>query len=128
MEHDRLVENAAQVGAALERLLADLVRQHICVGHVESLGLFATVELVCDRVTKAAFPSSVRLSKRDRQLAAGVGGEVSALMKDRGFLLRGTPTSLKIVPPLTITAKELDLAFGQLHEVLDALDGLAKCS
>ena len=50
-EEDKLIDRAAQTGALMADLLADLARRHTSVGAVRSIGLFGIVELVRNRRT-----------------------------------------------------------------------------
>ena len=106
---DRLWERSAALGQALlDRLLtATAALAH--VGEVRGLGLFAGIEIVADRGSRAPDPDRAR-AIRDRAFADGVvvgtAGPSDAV--------------LKLAPPLTIAQEELDAAVDCL---LAAIEG-----
>lgn len=95
MQRERLVENAATMGAYLLEQLQGL-RHHPTVGDVRGIGLLAGVELVKDQATKEKFAMD--------------GAEVQTLnaaLIDHGLLTRATHIIL-LSPPLCITRAEVD--------------------
>lgn len=103
VERERLVEQAAAMGAYLLEQLCDFPQRHATVGEVRGLGLLTAVELVKDRTTKEKFPLE--------------GAEVrtlQALLLDRGLLTHVTHI-IELSPPLCITRDEID----RMVEILD---------
>jgi len=108
IESEGLMENAATIGA---RLRAGLERlDHPAIGDIRGHGLFLGIEWVSDRENKTP----------DRD-----GARVAAnLLKDRGFLLSNAGSkgnTLKIRPPLVLSAGDADAFLAAFEEVLQAL-------
>ncbi|MFW6097782.1 MAG: aspartate aminotransferase family protein, partial [Chloroflexota bacterium] len=73
MQHEKLVQRAAQLGPQLgERLQANLGR-HPHVGDVRGLGFFWALELVQDRASKGPFPAAEQRAWRVWQRAFDLG-------------------------------------------------------
>jgi adenosylmethionine-8-amino-7-oxononanoate aminotransferase len=117
IEREKLVENAAEVGAYLMELLEDL-RSHPTVGDVRGKGLLAAVEFVKDKKTKESFvltdPFNVELTQQLRKM--GIIGRVRNI--------------LGIAPPLITTKSEvewlvsgLDKALGEVEKKLFLMEG-----
>ena len=68
-----LVERSAAAGAKLHALLSDALAGIDVVGDVRGRGLFAGIELVADRNTKAPFPRSARAAERVTRAARELG-------------------------------------------------------
>jgi 4-aminobutyrate aminotransferase-like enzyme/Ser/Thr protein kinase RdoA (MazF antagonist) len=106
LEDERLVENAASVGAWLRGELARLAKSHRAIGDVRGRGLMIGVELV-DRETGAP--------------AGLLAQTVRDQMRERGVLVgttRREANVLKIRPPLCIRQDEALLIVSTLDEVL----------
>jgi taurine--2-oxoglutarate transaminase len=114
-ESDGLIERSRRLGAQMYRELQKLQQRHAIVGAVRGgHGLFAVVELVRDRASKAppaawpdAHPALVKLVK-------------DALARNVSFATRGN--LIILAPPLVIEEKELQDALS----LLDALLGEVK--
>jgi 4-aminobutyrate aminotransferase len=107
IEENNLLEQAAALGRyALERLRTMMATQPL-IGDVRGLGLLLGLELVRDRETKArAFAEAEQVMYR-------------ALSKGLSFkVTMGNVISL--IPPLTVSQQELDIAFDILAECLSA--------
>jgi 4-aminobutyrate aminotransferase len=105
---DRLMENAADVGAHLLAALKQLMSKHPLIGDVRGRGLMIGVELVRDRQTKER-----ATSERDR---------VVRECFNRGLLLLGAgQNALRFSPPLVLTKDQADTAVRILDEALSAL-------
>jgi 4-aminobutyrate aminotransferase len=102
---DRLMANAAAVGAHLMERLRGLQEKHPIIGDVRGKGLMIGIELVKDRRTKER-----AVKERDR-----VVDECFA----RGLLLLGAGrNTLRLCPPLVLTKDEADIAVGIIDEAL----------
>jgi 4-aminobutyrate aminotransferase len=100
-----LVDNAARMGERLMARLRDLPRRCPIVGEVRGLGLMIGIELVRDQATKERAPDL-----RDRLVD---------LCFQRGLLLLGSgPNTIRICPPLVITAEQADFAAETIEECL----------
>lgn len=109
IEEERLVENAARVGALLRRGLEELAATHEPIGDVRGRGLAVGVELVRDRETR----------EPDAPLAERVVDE----LRERGVLVGRTGkagSALKIRPPLVFEPAHAELLVARLDEALAA--------
>jgi adenosylmethionine-8-amino-7-oxononanoate aminotransferase len=110
IERDRLVENAAHVGAHFQARLRERFADHPAVGEVRGVGLIAAVELVADRATKATFDP-----------AKGAAKAVYAAALERGLIVRPMVNdTLAMSPPLILTEAEADHIVDTLAEAIDA--------
>ena len=117
-EHE-LVENARTQG---ERLLAgaqDLMAKHEIVGNVVGLGLMVGLELVSNRQTKRPFPAALKVAAKvgDAALARGLityplQGCVDGVEGDM----------IKLTPPLSIGAEQVDELLALLADALGAVE------
>ena len=108
-ERERLVEKAAQHGAAVPGAARGAWRAHPLVGEARGYGLVGAVELVADKATKRSFDPK-----------AGVGPRAAAFAEAEGLLLRFLAGDvLSICPPLVITPQEIDELFDRLGRALD---------
>jgi alanine-glyoxylate transaminase/(R)-3-amino-2-methylpropionate-pyruvate transaminase len=108
IDEEGLQANAREVGGRLKAGLQDLARRHRLIGDVRGLGLMLGVELVRDRDTKEpAKEEALEVMEHAREMGVLVG---------KGGLDGNT---LRIKPPMCITAQDADLAV----EVLDAALG-----
>jgi len=108
---ERLIERSRALGPRLIQRLCDLQGRHAVIGDVRGgHGLFAVVELVADRATRAPhlpWP----------QVPPGLVALVeSALHEGVSFGLRGN--LLLVAPPLVIDEADLDRAIGLLDRLL----------
>ena len=105
IERERLLENAARVGAELEAGLERLAQRHALIGDVRGAGLFLGVELVRDRATQEpAEPETRAVLNELRRTGVLVGREGRY------------GNVLKIRPPLVFQSSHV-------RRFLSALDG-----
>ena len=114
-DDERLIERSRRLGATLREELDRLAARHAVIGEVRGgEGLFAVLELVRDRTTRAplapwpATHASLRVLV-DRARAAGVS-----------FATRGN--LLILAPPLVIDEADLAAALGLLDRLLGELN------
>jgi len=119
IEEDRLMDNAATVGAYYRAGLDSLKEKHDLVGDVRGMGLLQAMEFVKDRTTKEPAPeatSHFMEECRKRGLLVGKGGLF-------GNVIRTSP-------PLNISTSDVDQAIKIMDESLvaisPALAGAAK--
>jgi 4-aminobutyrate aminotransferase len=107
IERERLVDNAARVGAyAIERL-QEMKRRHRSIGDVRGRGLLLGVELVADRVTKTP--------------AADAAERVLYAALSRGLSFKTTMGNvLTLTPPLITTREQMGQALDILEQCLPA--------
>lgn len=113
-EEERLIERSRRLGAQLFERLRGLQAKHPVIGDVRGGdGLFAVIELVRDRNSKAPLSewpdSAPALKKLVRD----------ALARDVSFAIRGN--LIILAPPLVITEKELQDAVSLLDELIGTL-------
>jgi 4-aminobutyrate aminotransferase-like enzyme/Ser/Thr protein kinase RdoA (MazF antagonist) len=112
IEDEGLVANAEAVGIELRKAIAALATRHPAIGDVRGRGLMIGVELVADRAS--------------REPAPNLAANVKERMRERGVLVGTTGrlgTTLKIRPPLSITAAEAALIVEALDDSLGADSG-----
>lgn len=106
---DQMTSRAAEKGEHLNRGLLELQERHECIGDVRGRGLFAGIEFVKDRVTKAP--------------AASFGAAVSRRCFELGLninivQLPGMGGVMRMAPPLTISHAELDKGVAIIDEAI----------
>ena len=104
---EKLVENAQKVGDHMRKGLLGLQERHEVIGDVRGLGLMLATEFVTDRRTKAYDPSF-----KDR---------VTQEAFKRGLvLLPCGKSSIRYIPPLSITKEEVDMGIEVLDQAIRA--------
>jgi 4-aminobutyrate--pyruvate transaminase len=88
---------------------------HPLVGEVRGVGLLAGVELVADRVSRAAFEPGL-----------GFGGRVQRLAEQHGLIVRAMGDTIALCPPLIISIEEVDEISRRLTRALDDAVKLAR--
>jgi len=105
IEDERLVENAATVGAEALSRLEEMKGRHPLIGDVRGRGLLLGIELVTNRDT--------------REPAAQAAEAVMYGALDRGVSFKTTfGNVLTLTPPLTITAAEMNQAIDAIEAAL----------
>lgn len=113
IEQDRLADNAEQMGGRLRQGLLELMKRHPrTIGEVRGKGLMLGMELVMDETRQDRTPNPKAVSQlfeetKKRGLLIGKGG------------LFGN--CLRIAPPLTVGAHEVDEALTILGEAFAAM-------
>lgn len=109
IKEQRLVENAAEVGACLRDRLLELQEKHAAIGEVRGMGLLQGIELVEDRISKApatALTARVLETARENRILIGRGG------------LYGNV--IRMSPPLNIARSDVDEFVRALDRSLEA--------
>ncbi len=114
MRQDKLVENAANMGQVLHKLLTDLGESHPSVGDVRSLGLFGIIEVVKNRQTRE--PMAPWNSNSPQMVA------LRKACLDAGLFVYTHWHTILIIPPLIITAEQLQNGFSILDKALELTD------
>ena len=100
-----LVDNAARIGARMLARMSEWPRRFAGVGEVRGLGLMIGVEFVKDQATRERNPE---LRNRIAQAAF-----------ERGIIVLGAgPNSIRLSPPLVLTAEQADFAMETLEECI----------
>src|SRR5207248_6511562 len=106
---ERLIANAAEVGAHLMAGLKALIPKHPLIGDVRGRGLMIGVELVRDRQTKERAPE-----EREAVVASAFS---------RGLLLLGAgKNAIRFSPPLVLTRERADTAVRIFDEALTEVE------
>ena len=111
----KILENVNSVGNVLKEELNKIKEKHKCVGDVRSIGLFASVELVKDKITKEPI---VSYGKDSEGIMSGIIGKLKA----RGFMTYSHENMVFVCPPLIITQAQLKEELVKLDEVLKEVD------
>jgi taurine---2-oxoglutarate transaminase len=113
-----LLDKSRQDGEHLLRRLRAIQERHPSVGEVRGMGLFAAVELVRDRKSRAPF------NTEEDKLAGKplVADQVAAAMLKDGVFCVSWASHLIVAPPLIITRDELDHGLDVLDRALAVAD------
>ena len=114
MQQDGLVEKAKASGVVLKRMLQDLKEKHPSVGDVRSIGLFAGIELVKNRLTRE--PMAPFGSNSPEMIA------LRRYMLDMGLYLYTHWNMILIIPPLIITEDQLAEGMEIIDQALTITD------
>ena len=114
MQQDGLVEKAKASGVVLKRMLQDLKEKHPSVGDVRSIGLFAGIELVKNRLTRE--PMAPFGSNSPEMIA------LRRYMLDKGLYLYTHWNMILIIPPLIITEDQLAEGMEIIDQALTITD------
>jgi 4-aminobutyrate aminotransferase-like enzyme len=110
IESEKLIENAAAVGAYAKAGLARLADKHDVIGDIRGNGLFFGAELVTDRSEKTP--------------ASDLATKVINGMRERGVLMGKLgihQCTTKIRPPMPFTRDNADFMLSMLDDVLSGL-------
>jgi taurine---2-oxoglutarate transaminase len=113
-----LLEKSRRDGEYLLERLREIQERHRSVGEVRGLGLFAAVELVKNRKTKAPFNTDDDKLAGRPLVAEAVA---AAMMKERVYCVSWV-SHLVIAPPLIVTREELDWGLEVLDRALRVAD------
>jgi taurine--2-oxoglutarate transaminase len=113
-ESEGLVERSRELGAHLLQRLRALGERHPCIGEVRGHGLYAVVELVRDRDTRAPLAEWP-------QLAAPLASLLQHAL-DQGVSFAARGNLLLLAPPLVIEKHDLDAALDLLDVLLEGID------
>ncbi len=119
-----LLAKSRKDGEYLLARLREIAARHPSVGEVRGLGLFAAVELVKNRTTKAPFNT-------EEDKVAGrplVVDQVTAAMMKEGVFCIGWVSHLVIGPPLIVSRAELDRGLEVLDRALAVADAKVETS
>ncbi len=108
-EEDGLLQNAVTVGKHLGQKLEELKDKHNSVGDVRYIGLFTALEIVKNRVTKQPIDPLTSIAK---------------FLRDEGLFTFIFHNVLFVVPPLCITADQVDWGIEVIDRALKITDQL----
>ncbi len=112
IQHERLVENAAEMGVYLKASLEEL-RRHPSVADVRGIGLMCCVQLAKDRFSGEPFTPDER-GLLDKSLFPK--------LLARGVNLLGSAERIVFMPPLIVQRAEIDEAIRALDAVLTEVE------
>jgi adenosylmethionine-8-amino-7-oxononanoate aminotransferase len=104
-----VLNNVRAVAPAFQHGLRALTG-HPLIGEARGVGLMGALDIVADKLTKAAFPGELR-----------VGERIAAAARERGLIIRPIGTAVVIAPPFIITEAQIATMLGILKETLDAV-------
>jgi adenosylmethionine-8-amino-7-oxononanoate aminotransferase len=110
IERERLVENAATIGAYMMGLL-DGLGSHPTVGDVRGVGLFMALELMRDPIRHEDFGPDVR-----------VDDQVAAVAHDMGLFVRPLGGTILLAPPLIFTKVQAERTIDVLDAALSKVE------
>ena len=99
VENEKLPDNAACVGAHLQKRLHEEFAEHALVGEVRGVGLMAAIEFVAKREPRQFFDPSLK-----------VGSRIAAACMAEGLIARAMPHGdiLGFSPPLVATQQDIE--------------------
>lgn len=105
----KLVDNARETGAYLQKSLKEALGDHPMVGDIRGEGILAAIEFVKDKQDRIFFDPTQT-----------VGAKVSAAALSRGLIARAMPQGdiLGLAPPLCITKPEVDALVSMVVEAV----------
>jgi adenosylmethionine-8-amino-7-oxononanoate aminotransferase len=109
---ERVVERTQPLSDRMKRGLADRFAAHPHVADIRQWGMMAGVELMDDPSARRAYPYE-RLT----------GAKVARAARKGGILIRPLGDVMVFVPPLSITAAEIDLLLDATLEAIDEVVG-----
>ncbi len=120
-ESHHLVERSRAEGERLLARLKEIARRHPSVGEVRGLGLFAGIELVRDRASRAPM-NTIGEKQAGRPL---VVDEILSALAAEGVLAMGWVSHLILAPPLVIERTDLDRGLDAVDRALERADAHA---
>ncbi len=114
IQNDGLVERSAKMGSLMSDFLSAMADRHASIGEVRSLGLFAAIELVCNKTTKEPLAPYGRTSPVMETFRQG--------MLDHGVYLYTRSNIILIMPPLIIKEEELREGLSILEKGIEGID------
>ncbi len=112
ISRERLIENAAKVGAYLHQELQKLCEAHPNIGEVRGRGLLAGVQLIADKEKKTFFDPACKIPAR-----------IAEACYRKGLIVRPLPsvTTLAFSPPLIVTEADIDEILGRFEAGLNEI-------
>ncbi len=116
-EDEKLISNAANMGAYIDRRVGELKEKHPCIGDFRNTGLLGCLELVKNRTTKE--PMAPFNAKPDEMV---IMNKVAAKIKELGMYTFVRWNYVFIAPPLCITREQADEGLAIISEALTTAD------
>jgi taurine--2-oxoglutarate transaminase len=119
-KEDDLIKNAVDMGAHLGVRLEEIKSKHPSVGDVRYIGLFSVIEVVKDKTSKT--PMASRNAVGDEFATMN---EVGKFLREHGLFTFINANMIFIVPPLCITAAQIDEGLEIIDQALNVTDAVA---
>jgi taurine--2-oxoglutarate transaminase len=116
-EDENLIENAAEMGAYLDKRIEELKKMHPSIGDWRNKGLLGCLELVKNRKTKE--PIAPFNAKPDEM---EVMNKVAAKIKELGMYTFVRWSYIFIAPPLIVTKEQIDEGLDIISKALEIAD------
>ena len=108
-----LIQNASEVGAYLNKSMAEALGDHPNVGEIRGEGMLCAVELVADRDTRQPFDPSDKVGARI----------VGSMLEQDKVIARAMPQGdiIGYAPPFCLTRAEVDTVVAATKRAVDAI-------
>jgi taurine--2-oxoglutarate transaminase len=116
-EDEKLIENAAKMGAYVTERMKDLSAKHPSIGNFRTTGLLGVIELVKNRTTKE--PMAPFNAKPDEMT---VMNQVAAKIKELGMYTFVRWGYIFVAPPLCVTKEQIDEGLAIISEAIGIAD------
>lgn len=121
-DRDGLIERTAQLGEVLMKRLSEAFSEHPNAGNIRGRGLFAAVEFVSDRESKAGFDGQPRLAEQLRLAAMDEG----LICYPGSITVDGrTVPHVMLAPPMISTEEQLEEGVARLRAAVAQIESLA---
>ncbi|HEY2916417.1 MAG TPA: aspartate aminotransferase family protein [Candidatus Limnocylindrales bacterium] len=125
LEDEQLVEASAAKGERLRALLDAALGGHPRVGEIRVTGLFAGLELVADRASRAPFPRSAGIAEGVVRAAKANGLLVYAAS---GMADGSNGDAIVLGPPFVVTEPELEAMAERLAAAIEQVTSAARAA
>ena len=116
-EDDRLIENAAAMGAYVTERMKALFAEHPSIGNYRTTGLLGCIELVKNRTTKE--PMAPFNAKPDEM---AIMNKVAAKIRELGMYTFVRWSYIFVAPPLCVTKAQIDEGLAIISEAIKIAD------
>ncbi|MGR5239043.1 aminotransferase [Vibrio alfacsensis] len=112
IERERLVQNAAEVGAYLQQRMAETFADHPLVGDTRGVGMLHALEFSADKHHRKHFDPNLK-----------VGPQIAAACLEQGLIARAMPHGdiLGFAPPLIATRNDIDMMVDKTHQAINTV-------
>jgi taurine--2-oxoglutarate transaminase len=117
LQEDGLVVHARKMGEYLGSRLTALKEVYPSIGDVRGLGLFWTIELVKDRVTKEPLRRAT-----EKYAHTTVSKIADYLLREKSIYIPADKFGIWIVPPLIVTREEIDFLVEAIDDALKIVE------
>lgn len=117
-KQEKLIEKTAELDKFFTKKLNELKDKHPSVGDVRNIGLWACIELVSNKKTKAPIAGY-------NDCHRNISGEITKRLLELGVYTYSKWDFIFLAPPLIITKKQLEEVIEVLDKVLEYPDSFA---